>query len=87
MKKKSPKKKQKFLYVRKDIKQFRKEQRIVFEKHQEILSIKDDVYGHEVLEHYYQIKFIKMFGKNWKTSIQKIEELTEDQAQELEKLL
>ncbi len=65
--------KQKEEKAKKIIKAFRKEQHIVFTKHQEILKLKDEVYGHEMVKHYYEVKFITMFGKNWKFIIQDLE--------------
>ena len=55
------------------IKEFRKEQGIVFEIHQEIITLQSKVYGHEVMKHYYEVTFTIMFGEDWKFKIQELE--------------
>jgi len=55
------------------IKEFRKEQGIVFEIHQEIITLQSKVYGHEMMKHYYEVTFTKMFGAGWEFKIQELE--------------
>ena len=55
------------------IKSYRKEQSIVFTKHQEIITLKNEVHPHEMMKHFYQVTFAMLLGENWKFEIQDLE--------------